>query len=81
MKRRNRFASIILIMALVAGGASAHNLSQRKTASCTEAFNQPEERGFYLHPEAFNQPQEKGVLMVQHLDLLRQMKESGLKQS
>jgi hypothetical protein len=36
------------------------------------------ERGFYLHPEAFHQPAEKNVLMVQHPEIMQQIKEQRL---
>jgi hypothetical protein len=39
-----------------------------------------QERGFYLHPEAFNQPEERGVEWARHPEMMRQMKETRLKQ-
>jgi hypothetical protein len=45
-----------------------------------EAEKTDKERGFYLHPEAFNQSEDKDVLVVRHPSVMRQMKESRLKQ-
>ncbi|HEV8482538.1 MAG TPA: hypothetical protein VGV87_03180 [Blastocatellia bacterium] len=35
-----------------------------------------QERGLYLHPDAFGQPAEKSVLMVQHPEMMLQLKEA-----
>src|SRR5262249_41494366 len=43
-----------------------------------EESKSDKERGFYLHPEAFNQSEEKNILMVQHPDLLREIKQHRL---
>ncbi len=45
-----------------------------------EAVKSERERGFYLHPDAFNQPEEKNVLMIEHPEMMRQMKERREKQ-
>jgi hypothetical protein len=36
-----------------------------------------QERGFFLHPDAFGQPEEKNILVVQHPEMVRQMKEAS----
>jgi hypothetical protein len=45
-----------------------------------EQIKAEKERGYYLHPDAFNQPEEKNVLMVEHPEMLQQIKETREKQ-
>ena len=74
----------------IAGGQPGMEVSWQVTGIRQDAYanknripveeDKPEtERGFFLHPAAFGQPEEKNVLVVQHPEIMRQIKEASEK--
>jgi hypothetical protein len=81
--RNNRFK--------IAGGFPGLKVSWQVTGIRQDAFanknriqieeeKTERERGTFLHPEAFAQPEERAVEWARHPELMRQMKETRLKQ-
>lgn len=56
-----------------------HDAFANKNRIPVEEIKSESERGFYLHPGAFNQPEEKNVMLIQHPELMQQIKEQQVK--